>query len=78
MGIITESGAGDAVPAMDPQALADLWTRLANDRQQLNVANSGRNWLLARETPDENTEKFARFLSTLPSRSDRFRWDLLH
>ena len=76
--IITESGAGDAVPAMDPQALADLWTRLANDRQQLNVANSGRNWLLARETPDENTEKFARFLSTLPSRSDRFRWDLLH
>lgn len=75
--IIMESGAGDAVPAMDPQALADLWVELANNRMRLNVAHRGRDWLLDRETPEENAEKFEKFLSALPSRTPWFRWVLV-
>lgn len=63
--IVTETGVGDAVPAMDAPALADLWIALANDRSRLDVGLHGRTWLLERETPEENAEKFSRFLTGL-------------
>lgn len=71
--IVVESGAGDAVPAMSPGALSELWVELANDRQRLNVAHRGRDWLLDRETPEENAAKVEQFLSGLVSASRRFQ-----
>ncbi|WP_163276487.1 glycosyltransferase family 4 protein [Cellulomonas iranensis] len=44
--IITESDAGDVVAPQDPAALADLWTRLAEDRARLDVGLRGRRWVL--------------------------------
>lgn len=60
--IINETGAGDAVPAMDPKALAQLWIELANDRARLDVGMRGRDWLLERETPEQNSQKFTDFV----------------
>ncbi len=60
--IVSETRAGDAVPAMDPQALADLWVELAHDRERLEVRDRGRHWLLQRETPEENIVKFTEFV----------------
>lgn len=60
--IIEETHAGDAVPAMDPRALADLWIELANNRERLDVGTVGRDWLLDRETPEQNSEKFTDFV----------------
>ncbi|MGI6786748.1 MAG: glycosyltransferase family 4 protein [Gleimia sp.] len=54
--IMRRSRVGDCVPAMDPDALAQLWRELADSRERLDVSDRGINWL--RETvvaakPDE-------------------------
>lgn len=59
--IITETGAGHAVPSMNPQALANLWVELASNRELLDVGTGGRDWLLKRETPKQNSKKVERF-----------------
>ncbi|WP_099332212.1 glycosyltransferase family 4 protein [Actinomyces minihominis] len=60
--IVTETGVGHAVPAMDPQALADLWEYLASNRGELEIDDQGLRWLEARETQQQNAEKFANFV----------------
>lgn len=60
--IIAASGAGDAVPAMDRMALADLWAGLARNRERLNTAGRGIAWLDAQGTPDDNAQRFVRFI----------------
>lgn len=63
--IVKETAAGHAVPAMNAGALADLWSHLAANRSQLKVGNRGRDWLLQRETPEENAAKFRSFISEI-------------
>lgn len=69
--IVAETGAGDAVPSMDPRALAELWTELSVERDRLNVGELGRAWLLARETPEENAAKFRSFVQRIASSNAR-------
>ncbi|WRS29040.1 glycosyltransferase family 4 protein [Actinomycetaceae bacterium MB13-C1-2] len=68
--IINETGAGMAVPAMDPHALADAWTFLANNLGLLEVGDRGTRWLAERETPDENANKFVDFVEHVANESE--------
>lgn len=49
--IVEESRCGDAVPAGDVEALADLWRTLARDRSRLRPQSRARSWL------DEHTDR---------------------
>ena len=67
--IVEETGVGHAVPAMRPRALADLWKHLANNRELLDIGDSGILWLKARESQVENAEKFANFVERCANES---------
>ena len=69
--IITETEAGHAVPAMNPQALADLWVKLASNRDLLDVGTGGRRWLLKRETPEQNSKKVEDFALKVANKCSR-------
>lgn len=43
--LITSLKAGDVVPPNNPQALAELWVRLTNNRSRLVVGDEGRRWV---------------------------------
>ncbi|MCL2092448.1 MAG: glycosyltransferase family 4 protein [Micrococcales bacterium] len=43
--VLADAKAGDVVPPESPQALADLWVRLAAERVPLDVAGRGRAWV---------------------------------
>lgn len=43
--VLADAKAGDVVPPESPQALADLWVRLAAEREPLDVAGRGRAWV---------------------------------
>ena len=74
--IASETGAGVAVPAMDARALADAWIELAQNREQLEVSDRGRRWLLDRETPEQNADKFSDFVvRTVLAHRDR-KWSV--
>ncbi|MGP6175291.1 glycosyltransferase family 4 protein [Corynebacterium sp. A21] len=45
-GIIRKRRAGDVVEAEEPQALADLWVSLAQDRSKLAVTGDGPEWVI--------------------------------
>lgn len=44
-GIVRQSASGDVVPPGDPDAIADLWERLASDRTLLDSRPGGRAWI---------------------------------
>lgn len=69
--IVRAAHAGDVVPAMDRNALADLWGELSADRSRLNVGTGGREWLAAQGDPAENGLKFVEFLEGLAARGRR-------
>lgn len=73
--IVKETGAGIAVPSMKPKALAAAWVNLAKNRAALDVGERGRQWLLDRETCDENAAKLETFVratvEALPAESRR-------
>lgn len=59
--LIEQSGCGDAVPAMDPHALAQLWISLAQNRQDISPKSDGRLWLkdqLEATTPEQTFVDF--------------------
>lgn len=60
--LLRESGAGDAVPAMDQRALADLWTKLQGDRTMLDRRGLGQAWLATQKTPEQEIEDLMSFL----------------
>ena len=66
--IVREARAGDCVPAMDRDALADLWWDLFHDRSRLRVGSGGRDWLASQGTPEENGRRFVDFLEGLATR----------
>ncbi len=45
--LIEELGAGVVVPPENPEALADAWAMLIDDRSKLTVTSSGREWVIA-------------------------------
>lgn len=69
--IVEETGVGHAVPAMQPQKLADLWEHLANNRELLDIGDSGILWLQARESQVENAEKFANFVEQCANHEEK-------
>lgn len=66
--LLEESGAGDAVPAMNPQALADLWVELARNRERLNVGSIGIDWLRKTQAAADPAETFVDFLDKARAR----------
>lgn len=60
--IIQASGAGTTVPAMDRDALASTWEALAGDRSLMDVSGKGAAWLDAQGSPEDNAERFVRFV----------------
>jgi len=67
--IVRAAQAGDAVPAMDREALAQLWWELYHDRRRLQVGAGGRRWLASQGTPEENGRRFVEFLEGLADRA---------
>ncbi|AZA12529.1 putative glycosyl transferase [Corynebacterium choanae] len=56
--IVAESQIGDVVPPMDPQALADLWVAIAQDRSRLAVDGRGNAWFRQGSTLEELTDRW--------------------
>ncbi|WP_022868498.1 glycosyltransferase family 4 protein [Schaalia vaccimaxillae] len=63
--IVTSARAGDAVPPMNPTALADLWERLIAERSLLNTVGRGLEWLEKQGTPEDNAARFVDFLEKI-------------
>lgn len=59
--ILREASAGDVVPPMNPEALADLWEHLHNNRECLNVGNHGIQWLKQQPSRKEEMRKTVHF-----------------
>ncbi len=60
--IVNAAHAGDAVPAMDRTALADLWQRLAEDRELLDVDGNGQRWMREHCDPERSAAELVAFL----------------
>lgn len=67
--IVEETQVGVAVPAMDSDALADAWEHLSKHPELMNIKDQGALWLQARESQQENAEKFADFVEGCASES---------
>ena len=62
--IIEESGAGAVVPS-DPQAVAALWKKLAEDRTLLLTGTSGRDWIHANANLDNQCRDYIAAIRSL-------------
>jgi glycosyltransferase involved in cell wall biosynthesis len=60
--IITATGAGHVSPPGDAPALADMWTRLAEDRRGLEIGEGGRTWALQHACDDRLAGDYERLL----------------
>ena len=60
--ILRHADVGDAVPAMNPQALADLWVDLARNPERLEVGSRGIEWLRALRVENDPGRAFVDFL----------------
>lgn len=63
--IIQDSQAGACVPPEDPRKLAELWESLAYDRERLNVADAGKQWLATIPDGEEGAANMDRWLQEL-------------
>lgn len=67
-----QAGAGDVVPPEDPEALAALWSRLANDRSLLaTVDGLGAAWVQKHADPDNLADRYLSELERLRHRGSR-------
>lgn len=66
-GIIRETGAGDVVPPENPEALADLWSRIDADRSALEVDARGRQWAIQNADYDTLAGRYLEILGTIGS-----------
>lgn len=66
--LLEQSGVGDAVPAMDPYALAQLWIALAQSPDRLNVGSRGHEWLQQRVADLQPGTTFVDFLESAKKR----------
>ncbi len=67
--IIERAKAGDTVPAMQPEALADLWCELARDRERLNINAHGIDWLNQELERTRPSQTFTRFIERISNAS---------
>ena len=63
--IVSETGAGHVVPPEDPEALAELWTTLANDRSLLDTGSRGPEWVAAHADRDELPRRYLEALRSV-------------
>lgn len=66
--IVTTSGAGDVVPPEDPEALAQLWGELWQDRSRLDTGSGGPEWIEQNATTDDLSRGYLRLLERLHQR----------
>ncbi|WP_392508038.1 glycosyltransferase family 4 protein [Naumannella halotolerans] len=70
--IVEHAKAGHAVPPENPEALAALWTRMANDRSLLRPETDlGAAWVRQNADPDELAERYLDELELLHHRAAR-------
>lgn len=62
--ILEEAKAGNVVPPMNPEALANLWEHLHNNRECLNVGNRGSQWLNQQPSREEEMHSTVHFLES--------------
>ncbi|MDD7384629.1 MAG: glycosyltransferase family 4 protein [Actinomycetaceae bacterium] len=68
--LVIESGAGRAVPAMNPRALADLWISLATDRAQLDTHQRGPQWINERRQVMASAKELDHFIHVVCAAHD--------
>lgn len=63
--VVGDSGAGDVVPAGDPQALADLWVRLATQQPAVRPSAHATEWVATHATREVIGEQYLALLGDL-------------
>lgn len=66
--IITQTHAGDVVAPEDPEALADLWAELVEDRSRLAVGTEGVEWVTEHARAADLAQRYLELLDALPDR----------
>ncbi|GAA3322965.1 hypothetical protein GCM10017711_08880 [Paeniglutamicibacter sulfureus] len=62
--IITDAASGDIVDH-DPEHIADLWRRLSMDRQNLQVGETGRDWVFEKASLEKLGEKYVALIRNI-------------
>lgn len=62
--IITDAASGDIVDH-DPEHIADLWRKLSMDRKNLQVGETGRDWVFEKASLEKLGEKYVALISNI-------------